>query len=342
MSNPTLSQQLAQALLLEQVRFAKQQLLNSPHTEQLQQFIQHTLQYAEQIQLHDVIQVEQLQQVVEKYALQLNLGPELLEFIGSISQHLHLYIIGTQTCFSELLSDDTFEQWLNKILELDQARLYLRELIQNNEKTQQISLQLANQILEKYTPWLDQLRKPNNVQNRYGQRILHFLQEQQQTIEFKLEQQLSKAILEQLGEVLTLPKNELAEMVLHLWSDIKHHHVSDYLNHIEAIDVEDFFILVYESWRGMRQSNYIRQLINEGIQAFYDHFADSDLKSLLQAVGLDQQDLLEEAQRFAPYALQALERLQLLDSMLEGLLRPFYEASGTHQVIDQFLQEQTQ
>ena len=340
MSDQTLSQQLAQALLLEQVRFSKQQLLASQQTEQLQHFIQQTFHYAEHILLKDVIQVAQLQQVVEKYALHLNLGPELLEFIGSISRRIHLHIISTDTPLYELLSDDNFEQWLNKILELEQVRRYLGELIQNNEKAQQISLQLASQILEKYTPWLDQLRKPKAIHNHYGQRLLQFLQEQQQSIELKLEQQLAHAILVQLGEILTLPKNELAEMVLHLWSDIKHHQISDYLSHLEAVDVEDFFILVYESWRGMRQSDYIRQLINEGIQAFYDYFAESDLKFLMQAVGLEQHDLLEEAQRFAPPALEALERLQLLDSILEALLRPFYAASATQQLIEKYLHAQ--
>ena len=93
-SNPTGSAQLAQALLLEQVGYYRKKLLNieqeKNHQQQiLQQTIDQLYQNAKQLQLKDVIQVEQLHEVVKKYSFELNLGAEILEFIGVASRELY-------------------------------------------------------------------------------------------------------------------------------------------------------------------------------------------------------------------------------------------------------------
>ncbi|MCU4437872.1 hypothetical protein KTH93_20710, partial [Acinetobacter bereziniae] len=54
------AQELAQALLLEQVRYTKQQLLDQKNPQFIQNFISQTYQNADKILLKDVIQLEQL------------------------------------------------------------------------------------------------------------------------------------------------------------------------------------------------------------------------------------------------------------------------------------------
>ncbi len=41
------------------------------------------------------------------------------------------------------------------------------------------------------------------------------------------------------------------------------------------------------------------------VAGFYDYFANYSLQELLQSVGLDEEDLHQEAHRFMPYTLQA-------------------------------------
>ena len=71
---------------------------------------------------------------------------------------------------------------------------------------------LANQILETNTPWLDHLRKLNIKQHGISAKLISFVQEQQQTVELKLEKQLAQVILKQLSYIITLPSEELAEI----------------------------------------------------------------------------------------------------------------------------------
>ena len=325
----SLTQELAQALQLEQVSFIKQQLLTTPDSPYLKNFINQIYQQAEKIQLQQFIQLEQLHQVVQKYAFDLNLGPELLEFIGVAAQKIHLLLVQSPLHFQDLCSDQDFENWLYKIFELEQVRDYLTDTLLNNQKAQLISLQLANTIIESHTPWLDQLRKRNIKSQSLATKVLNFVQDQQQHIELKLEQQLAQALLKQLGQIITLPSDELSEMGLQLWSDVKLKPIAETFAQIAALDLEDFFILVYESWKSLRDIPFMQHMIQAVVTAFYDYFAEYSLQDLLQAVGITEQDLHQETERFVPHALTALDQHGLLNDILNCLVEPFYQQTQT-------------
>ena len=339
-SNQTLAQQLAQALMLEQVAFIKKQLLNTQNNSYLKNFLHHLYTQAHQIQLQDVILLEQIQQVVHKYAFDLNLGPELLEFIGVVAQKIHTDAVNSNITVNTLCSDQIFEDWVYKIFELEQVREYLKDNLQHNPKAQLISLQLANQILESNTPWLKHLRQLNVKQQGLGAKLLSFVQDKQQIIELKLEQQLAQVLLKQLGQIITLPSEELVEMCVQLWSDVKNKNIAESASQIQALDLEDFFILVYETWKTLRQIPHMQQLIQSVVAAFYDYFCSYSLQDLLSAVGVLEDDLYEEADRFVPHVLAALDQRELLDSMIATLIDPFYHAVETQQLITSFIKSE--
>ena len=339
MSKKHLAQQFAQALMLEQTRFIKKQLLAEQHNPYIEKFVHHLYISSDQIALKQIIQLESLQEVVQKYAFELNLGAEILEFIGVVSQRIHQLAMNSQTQINALLSDETFELWMYKILELDQLRHYIHDNLQHNPQVEHVSLQLANQILESNTPWLDHLRKLNTHQQGLGSQILSFIQDQQQAIELKLEQQLAHALVKQLANLFLLPNEELADISLHLWEDIKQRTLRETFSQFQPIDFEEFFILVYETWRQLRQTEYLQQVVLDVVAGFYDYFANYSLQELLQSVGLDEEDLHQEAHRFMPYSLQALEQQGLLDGIIQALISPFYASETTHQFIEQYLQE---
>lgn len=333
------AQQFAQALMLEQTRFIKKQLLAEQNNPYIEKFIHHIYTHSDQILLNQCIQLEALQDVVQKYAFELNLGAEILEFIGVIAQRIHHLSINSHTQINELFSDESFELWLYKILELDQLRHYIQANLQHNPQVNHVSLQLANQILESNTPWLDHLRKLNTHEYGLGSKILSFIQDQQQNIELKLEQQLAQALLKQVGNIILLPNEELADISLHLWDDVKQRTLKETFSQFQAIDFEEFFILVYETWRQLRQGEYLQQVILDVVAVFYDYFADYNLQELLQSVGLNEADLHQEALRFLPHAIQALEQQGLLDEILQQLISPFYLSETTHQFIEQYIQD---
>lgn len=337
MQQPSFAQEFAQALLLEQVRFTKQQLLTSENHHYIQQFVHQVYLHADNILLKDMIQLQQLQQVVQKYAFELNLGAEILEFIGVVAQKIHHYALHSSTQLNDLLSDESFELWLDKILELEQVRHYIQKNLQHNPQIQHLSLQLANQILENNTPWLDHLRKVNLKNHGLSSKLLSFIQDQQHHIELKLEQQLAQVFIKQLGHIILLPNEELADISLHLWSDIKQRTLKETFSQFQAIDFEEFFILVYETWKELRQTDYMQQLILSVVAGFYEYFGTYTLQELLHSVGLNEDDLVTEALRFMPYSLNVLNEHALLDDLIQSLIAPFYISTQTHQFIENYL-----
>ena len=332
-----LAQNLAQALLLEQVRFTKQQLLQPENKTYIRNFISQSYRHADQILLKDIIQLEQLNAVVEKYAFELNLGADILEFIGFVAQKTHKFSVNSHTILHDLLSDESFELWLFKILELEQLKDYIQDNLQHNPQIQHVSLQLANQILESNTPWLNQLRQYNSKQSNNGSKVLSFIQDQQQNIELKLEQQLATAIRKQVSQIILLPSEDLADIATYIWDEVKQHSLKEMLSQVESIDFEEFFILVYETWKELRQTDFMQALILNVVAAFYEYFGEYSLQALLHSVGLNENDLFIEADRFIPYCLGALDTHNLLDDIIQSLIAPFYHNQATQQFIENYL-----
>ncbi|WP_173910094.1 hypothetical protein [Acinetobacter sp. Marseille-Q1618] len=334
------SQDFAQALLLEQVAFIKHKLLDHQDQSYIQDFIQKVYAHAEHIHLKEVIQLHSLHEVVQKYAFELTLGADILEFIGFSAQKVHQTATTSSAQFNDFLSDEQFELWLYKILELQQLRHYIQENLQENSQIKHVSLQLANQILENNTPWLDYFRKLNVRSKSIGAKVVNYLQDQQHLIELKLEQQLATAIRNQIGNIILLPNEELAEIALQLWSEIKQKTLKETFSQFQSIDFEEFFILAYETWKHLRQTPYIQTIILEVVSAFYEYFSDYTLQELLHSVSLTQQDLFKEAERFAPYCLKALDQQNRLDDLIAALIAPFYLDDNTQQFIENYIQKQ--
>lgn len=72
--------------MLEQTQFIKQQLSSEHHNIYIEKFIHYLYIHSDQILLKQFIELDALQDVVQKYAFELNLGSDILEFIGVIAQ----------------------------------------------------------------------------------------------------------------------------------------------------------------------------------------------------------------------------------------------------------------
>jgi hypothetical protein len=142
------SEQLAQALLLEQVRYFKQQLTGEHSPEYLQHITHLIFNTSQHLTLGQVVSLEQLQDVVKRYALEMQLGAGLLEFIGEIAQKIYLYTLQSTATVNDLVSDYQFEIWLSKFLELDNVRVYLNQFLKSSPAIQQLCQFIATTVLQ--------------------------------------------------------------------------------------------------------------------------------------------------------------------------------------------------
>ncbi len=98
------------------------------------------------------------------------------------------------------------------------------------------------------------------------------------------------------------------------------------MKQLTPLDVEEFFVLIYEYWKELRQSQFMQGLILYGVEVFYDFYKDQSLFEVLSAIGLSETDLQTEALRFYPKVMDAFNEHGILEPLLQALLAPFIKA----------------
>ena len=334
------SQSLAQALLLEQVAFYKKQLTTELSENIFQQFIQLFLQHIPHIQLKEVIELEQIQAVVQRYAFEMQLGAGLLEFIGEIAQRLHVFSLQSSVQLQDVFSDHQFEIWLSKFLELDNIRHYLNHFLKESPSIQQLCQYIATTTLQNKLPKLFSHSDENHTivsKYEWQQKLKSFSHRQQQRIEQKIEESIAKLIQEQLVDLSLLSNDDLESLVRTIWEDNKTKALSEYSRQVTPLDVEEFFVMLYEYWKELRQSSFLQDLVLYGVKVFYDFYQDESLEDIFTAVGLETSDLQNEAIRFYPKVVHALDEHGILEPMIMMVLKPFYQSTQTLTIIEKHL-----
>ncbi|KXZ66599.1 hypothetical protein AVENLUH5627_02533 [Acinetobacter venetianus] len=334
------SQLLAQALMLEQVAFYKKQLTTELSAEFFQQFIQLFLQHAPNIQLNEVVELEQIQAVVKRYAFEMQLGAGLLEFIGEIAQRLHVFSLQSSAELQDLFSDQQFEMWLSKFLELENIRHYLNHFLRESPSIQQLCQYIATTTLQNKLPKLFSQSDEDRVSSskyEWQQKLRTFSHRQQQRIEQKIEDSIARFIQEQLVDLSLLSNDDLETLARNVWDDNKSKPLSEYTKQVTPLDVEEFFVMIYEYWKELRESSYIQDLILYGVKVFYDFYKDESLADVFAAIGLEESDLQNEAVRFYPKVVAALDEHGVLEPIITLILKPFYESSQTLATIEKHL-----
>lgn len=336
------SEQLAQALLLEQVRYFKQQLAGEHSPEYLQHITHLIFNTSQHLTLGQVVSLEQLQDVVKRYALEMQLGAGLLEFIGEIAQKIYLYTLQSTATVNDLVSDYQFEIWLSKFLELDNVRVYLNQFLKSSPAIRQLCQFIATTVLQNKLPVLfttlnSKSQLPERAGSEWKRKLRQFSSIQQQRLEQKLEDYLAEFIQQQLAGLSILSNEDLEILIRDIWDDVKEKTIYQYASQLKPIDIEEFFVLIYEYWKELRQSPLMQNLILHGVEVFYRFYEDETLQDLLFGVGLTEQDIQTEALRFYPKAIQALDEQNLLEPLIFNLLKPFYLRSDTLNVISKHL-----
>ena len=336
-TNSSKTTALAQALMLEQVQFFKQQLSIKNSPVYFQQFIQLFMQHADEIKLHEVVELEQLQAVVKRYAFEMQLGAGLLEFIGEIAQRIYLSAMESPVELQDLVSDYQFEMWLSKLLEMEHISHYLNQFLRTSPSVQQLCQYIATSTLEQKLPKFLTISEVNQYNFEWQYKLKKFSFLQQQRLEQKLETWIAGFIHEQLTELSLLSAEDLESLVRHIWEDLRHKKMHEFMKQLTPLDVEEFFVLIYEYWKELRQSKFMQDLILYGVEVFYDFHKDQSLLEVLSAIGLNESDLQTEALRFYPKVMDAFNQHGILEPLLKALLEPFYQSPQTLELIQQHI-----
>jgi uncharacterized protein YjiS (DUF1127 family) len=129
------------------------------------------------------------------------------------------------------------------------------------------------------------------------------------------------------------------DAIWQLWQAIRDESIAQFAEGLNPLDIEEFFVLSYDEWRRLRQTEYIQRLIYAGIDVFFDAYEDTPLTDLLDDVGITRTHMLAEVARFAPKVIQVLDNHGYIRQLLQRQLAPFYQSDATLNIITQALQD---
>lgn len=333
---------LAEQLLEAQVAFVKARLSNAEVSDHAASLINFCLEQGKDITLEEVVSAQSIRDVVQVYAFDLNLGAGVIELIGAMAQRLYSEANHLAPTLQTLISSHQLEQWIDKILELDQVRHHLVQAVLQSPAAHEVIGQIISSLLKKQLPnWREQISEQLGsgwmAKTPLLPRLMKLLLQQEEKLLSIAEQHLSQFIQNQGTQLLNLDAEELKDIAWQVWLNIKDIPFNELSSGIEALDIEEFFVLIYELWRELRQTEYLQRLIFTGIDVFFEVYSAYPVSELLEEIGISKQHLINDGNRFLPQAIAALNQHHVLDQLIRLQLNDFYSSATTLNLIQQGL-----
>ena len=335
---------LAEQLLEAQVAFVKARLSSAELGDQAANLIHFCMEQGKDIRLDEVVSASSIREVVQVYAFDLNLGAGIIELIGAMAQRLYSEANHLAPTLQTLISSHQLEQWIDKILELDQVRHHVVQAVLQSPAAHEVIGQIISSLLNKQLPkWREQVTGQLSegwlAKTPLLPRLMKLLLQQEEKLLIIAEQHLSQFIQNQGTQLLSLDAAELKDIAWQVWLNIKDIPLNELSSGIEALDIEEFFVLLYETWRELRQTEYLQRLIFTGIDVFFEFYGDYPVSELLEEIGISRQHLINDANRFLPKAIAALNQHHVLDQLIRLQLADFYFNASTLKLIQQGLHQ---
>lgn len=341
-AKPKAATDTATALLEAHVAWTLAQLQPAALRPQVEHQLEALIADIGDLKLKELVDLKDVQEIALKYASDLKLGGAIPALVGDIARQLYDHKVHRSTRLDELVPDAMFEEFLDKSLELRT----LREAIIHESVSNPIYISLVSELLiqgiQEYVANGSKLagRVPGAKSAlRLGKAMVSRARPE---LSSELEENLRLFVRKNAEERMQASEQLLLEafesdrfrqVILDLWDDNKHHTVADVQDFAGKLDIEEIFVIGYEYWQHLRQTDFYRELIKAGIAAFYKAYGNRNVNSILKDIGISTEMMAEDAMRFAPPIIETLQKKKLLEPMIRRNLEPFYASAAVKEIL---------
>jgi hypothetical protein len=297
---------------------------------------------AEKITLNEAVTRDMIKDTARGYAVELELSGAIPELVGDIARALYANPIHNFTTVSDVLPDGFFEEFLDKILEMRHLReSIVHEVVANpmySTLISDITLEGLRDFAQNNAVRAQQLPGATQVA-RLGKMLLG---SSLPVLEEALEDNLHKYIQKSLQGILNrseeflldhFDEEKVRELALDVWDFLKEKRIADLKQGISSLDLEEFFVIGYETWREIRKTAFYGALIDGGIDGFFDKYGDTSLSEIVAEMGVDRDIIMRDAMRFAPPVIAMLKKKNLLKPAIHRHLEGFYQSSAVEKIL---------
>lgn len=332
----------AQALLDAHTAYFMTQLSGKALNTLIETELDAILEDARHITLNEAVTREMIKETAKGYAVDMELSGAIPELIGDIARRLYSHPIHNFTTLGDLLPDHLFEEFLEKILEMREMRERLvHEAVANPVYASLVSDVVVEGIRGYARQGTERARRlPGAAQAaKLGQTLLGATLP---ALEEGLDDNMRRYLRKGLQSILDRSERFLLEkfdedkirlIVLDMWDNLKQRRITDIRQGVSTLDVEEFFVIIYEVWRELRQGPFYTALIESGIDGFFDKYGDYSLRDILDELGISRDIALGDALRFAPPIINMLKKKKLLEPIIQRNLEGFYSSAAVKKIL---------
>ena len=272
---------------------------------------------------------QQIHQTARKYAIEMDISGAIPELVGDMVEEFYQQAVDSERLIADVVDEDVIMALLDKVLEIPLSRQSMAWLGRNPVLLALLAggAQMGIKTLLHQgmpAPLRDQIarRLPERWVNSLDVRMQEWLLR-------RTEQLLSDPWLYRDENL-----DELRELVLVGWQDFAQCPVADLRELLSSEDIQELFVIGFEYWRDLRHTDAFNNLLESGVQAFFDKYGDTGLVDLLDELGVTRAMMLDDARRFAPPIIEKLRNEGLLEAWLRRHLSGFFEAEGTLKLLE--------
>lgn len=318
----------ADRLLDAHVAYQVQRLRGGAFAELVPAEVDFVLSRAHELTLDEVMDRAQVKGVASKYVAGFDLPGAIPEIVGEIASRLRTHP-AHQATLSDVVDRRHVVALVDKLAELPALRQAIATRIADNPSVQawlaQYLHSLATGPIATNRRLVSKLPGVSSALSM-GERLAGGAIREADQRSRELAEKTAIGILNRWrdGMAESLADEEFAAALLSLWDQLADRQMRDAIEAADEDDVVDMIVIAYELWQDVRGTEYLHSLIDTGVDYFFDTYGSSPLDELLTEFGLDREDLIEEAMRFAPPVIEALHSAGLLDAFVRRQLEGFY------------------
>ncbi|MDX1667949.1 MAG: hypothetical protein R3194_00915 [Limnobacter sp.] len=324
----------AQALLEAQVAFFMKDLSPKTLRPMLKNEVENLFDSMVDLKLAKTVSEKKVKATAMRYAVDMEIGGGIPELFGEIAHVIFTYPTNETTNVGDIISDQTAEEFLNKIFETGSVLDHTVNNVKNSEAFRAFVSDLVVTVVKGHLldqgPWLKNatLSKGTKAVRGWMNSLAPDLAD---NLEEKLHELTATAVansLDMFDEVLDSQeyRDTAQNSTLALWDEVKTWPISKFRTYVTEDDLQDFMVLGYEFWLEFRQTEYLQKCIDTGVDFFFEKYGKATVGELLAEIGVTREMVVSEVMNYGPDLAKILVKEGVAEDFLRRHLGRFFES----------------
>lgn len=295
------------------------------------------LDWVRTVNISQFVSAQKIKDVIRTNVVERDIPETLAEIADEASSHLFTSEQHLNTHLSEIISDSQYEEFVDKLLELDEQRkeglnriidlpiyrdlisgvlyqamtryIYESNIISKNVPGVSSILKMSSMVVNKAVPKLGGAVE-ENVRSYISNNIVFLLKE-------------SKSFLED-----RLTDEELKESAMDFLDLLEDKTLGEFQEGMDSIDLSEFVALGNEFWLRFRDTEYFKNAYELMVDYFFEKYSEANLGVLLDDLAITEDEIMDEAERFAPQIVNTFKESGQLEGIIRRRLARFYASDA--------------